>query len=51
LPAAGRSDRSKKQVLDDDSHSAKDSAACAAAKGTGVVGFPKLSYRIAAAFM
>jgi homoaconitase/3-isopropylmalate dehydratase large subunit len=51
LAAAGRSDRSKKQILCDDSHSSKDKAACAAAKGAGVVDLRRLSYRIAAAFM
>jgi hypothetical protein len=33
LPTAGRSDRSKNQILRDDSHSPKDKAARAAAKG------------------
>jgi hypothetical protein len=51
LPASGRRYRSKEQKLRNDSHSPKDKAACAAAKGAGVVGFPKLPYRIAAAFM
>jgi hypothetical protein len=32
LAAASGSDRSKKQILRDDSHSPKDNAACAAAK-------------------
>ena len=32
LPAAGRSNRSKKQVLRDDSHAQKDNASCSAAK-------------------
>jgi hypothetical protein len=51
LPASCRRYRSKEQKLRDDSHLPKDKAACAAAKGADVVGFPKLSYRIAAAFM
>ena len=45
LAAAGRSDRSKKQVLRDDSHSPKDNASCAAAKETLRLFRDSLSHR------
>jgi hypothetical protein len=50
LAAAGCSDRSKKQVLRDDSHSPKDNAACAVAKEA--LRLSRVAYRTAVtAFM